>query len=70
LEIEAYIPRFPAPDDTHELEILKATVVEDTGDYVKGQDFPINLIDVEDVADDYFGHQRYEEQEYDINDEE
>lgn len=57
LELEVYRPRFgrEEPDDCSEIEILKATVMEDIeGCWKKGQDFDTNLLDYDDVADAYF----------------
>lgn len=53
--VEVYRPRFgkEEPDDCTEVEILSATVMEDVGDYKKGQDFNVELLNEEDVADRY-----------------
>lgn len=64
LELSVYVPRGgrDSEDDCRELEILKATVMEDienedgTFAHKKGDSFDIKLIDEEDVADEYFGN--------------
>lgn len=53
LELDVYIPRHPDIDDVPEAEILSATVIEETGDYLTGQEFDINLLDNEQVMDVY-----------------
>ncbi len=65
LELEVYIPRHADVDDVAEIEILKATVMEDVGDYKKGQSFPLELIDSEEVADDYLGGEHYNDDDED-----
>lgn len=55
LELDVYEPRHPDIDDVAEIEILKATVMEDIEDTHKtGDDFDIRLIDEADVAEQYF----------------
>lgn len=59
LELDVYVPRHADDDDVAEIEILNATVMEDVGDYKKGQAFPLELIDSEEVTDDYLGGEHY-----------
>lgn len=55
IEVSVYRPRFEDVDDYPELEILKATVIEEIeGCFKKGQTFDINLLDYNEVADSYF----------------
>lgn len=54
LELDVYRPNVIDVDDFPEIEILKATVIESIDVYKEGDDFPIDLINEDKVADQYF----------------